>query len=385
MTIKDLLRLNLGRILSLPEIKPLFRDLYFSVAKIYQDQIHGIRINGAWIRRSATTQDFIPAWSDIDLTLLIDDQKLSAFVLKDNLLVKDLQLVPLRFFDSWSKAGGLRNRQFRSWISLRQNSPTLKASPWNDREIIAFEIVHELYLLYFQLERKLHEVEGDWNSISIRKLKVEIERLHVFWDTHNPEWLLKPRSEILLNDEQFFQRLDQLNEKLTLAINPHFRTYSFDPLIQKQNEDCNFLNLQIGGRTVMTVPHLTSLPKIIEKYSDYFVCSETFLKLIKAVGVQEQTLLNQLARDKSSYYFHYNLQRLATDLLGAYLLYPDNQSVLYYCFRNIHEFTSEVAKTESPYWQTIEAKWTEEGRLPLQTHDLASLVKAYLDVLASLS
>lgn len=371
--------------LSPKEIKPLFRDLYISVARIYQDQIKDLNICGAWIRRSATTQDFIPAWSDIDLTLLIDDQNLSGITLKNNLLVKDLQIIPLRFFKSWCLAGGLRNRQFESWISLRPYSPTLEPSPFLNREIIAFELVHELYLLYFQLERKLHGQADEWSHISVRKLKAEIARLYYYWDSKDTQWLLKPRAEIPVNDADFFQRLDQLLEKLRLSLHPHFQAYNFDPLIEQQMEGKNILNLRIGNQTVMTIPEMTSLTSELKHYPDYFVCSETFLKIIKAVGVQEQTLLNELARNRTSFYFHYNLQRLATDLVGAYLLYPENHTQLYYCFRNIHEFTMAVAETESPDWHVIERKWTEEGHLPLQTHDLAGLVKAYLEVLTSLS
>lgn len=386
MTLLDNLRLQLGHFFSSYGVRPFFRNIYFSFAKIYQDQLP---VREAWLRRSVTTRDFIPAWSDIDLTLIIDDKQVQAVKFPRDLLVKDVQIIPARFFKSWSMAGGLRNRQYKSWISLRQSCYQLSPSPWTQKEVLAFELGHEIYLLYFQLEKKIKEPESEWRTVAITKLMAEICRLQHYWDDPKGDWLLMERLYLYQDLEKsldlFLKKFDQFCQTLFSHLHPHLQTFGFNQLIEHQYEKYSVLNLEIGPHKVQVFPDETLTTQDFAKTAGFFQCTETFLRLIKAVGVQEQTLLNELACDRSSYYFHYNLQRLATDLMAAYLIFPDNHRQLYFCFKNIHEFTLKVGNIEAPEWQIIDQNWTQLGQLPLKTHDLAHLTQAYLDRLFSLS
>jgi hypothetical protein len=99
--------------------------------------------------------------------------------------------------------------------------------------------------------------------------------------------------------------------------------------------------------------------------------------MIKGIGIQEQTLLNQIAKDKN-YYFQFNLQRLANDLIGSVLVDTNNQTQLYYCFKNINDFHPV------PGWKDIDFRWQNDKIVHRNSQELLALASRFLEVLRSL-
>ena len=85
------------------------------------------------------------------------------------------------------------------------------------------------------------------------------------------------------------------------------------------------------------------------------------------------------------YYFKFNKQRLAHDLVGSICLTQINATQLYYCFQNIKEFTQKVANLTPPLWEEIDKQWQTQQRFTLNSDELIDLSTRYLDLLASLS
>ncbi len=370
--VKNFIRYWLASLLEAMGLTELCRSVFIQWAQRYVKQLTFIK--GAWIRRSLINQDFIPLLSDIDLTILIDDSEFEKhfeqMTMKTSWPIQDIQVISTDFQNDWELTGGLRNYQIPQWKSLKSFSPKLKTPiPLPSlRSQIAFELGHEVYLLYRQLNEKMG-LPGKLHEISRQKLMQELKRLLEFWHSLEPELLLKPRKEFLLTPD-FWPSQIQFWKDLLLAIPPALQTYSPD-------SNSGLLSLKVNGKQVMLVSEISHLTT-----SEYFFATVELLCLIKGVGVQEQELLNSLTLDKKSYFYRFNRQRLAHDLINGLLFARTNDTQIYYCFKNIKDFL--VAHNKTPPLWIFPLEWNEAKALNVPEITLMQQGRLYLEELKSL-
>jgi hypothetical protein len=382
---KNFIRYYLGKFFQLSPLSSVIRHFYRSWAQIYSDRLIQHSPNGVWLRRSVTNQDFMPFWSDIDLTIILKKNELLNFSLNKDLFVHDIQVLSDKHLDSWLRTGGFRNRQIPEWIKLH-GSEKIYTPQIESAQTLAFELAHEFYLLYHQLESKLHQnISDKWAMESAYKLLAELERVHLFWQSKDSRILSLTREQIFPRKNydsklwpQYLSAIDGYCQSIFQSLCEPLASFDFQPLVKSSGENYSILNLKILGKPVVVCHKADLIPKLIALFPTSFVCSPTFVKMIKGVGVQEQSLLNKLIHDRSSYYFHFNLQRLANDLLGAFVLNPGGHEQLYYCFKNINDFSMELLGNPVPGWN--------EGKVTYHSsQELLELINRYLEVLESLS
>ncbi|MFL5786092.1 MAG: hypothetical protein ACJ76H_15850, partial [Bacteriovoracaceae bacterium] len=93
---KEKLRWFLGGILKSTGLSEPTRRVYFSMARHFVRKLPSDSIDAAWIRRSTANGDFYPLVSDIDLTILVNDQNLQGIRKKDlrrSGLMQDVQFI----------------------------------------------------------------------------------------------------------------------------------------------------------------------------------------------------------------------------------------------------------------------------------------------------
>lgn len=341
-------------------------------------------IKGAWIRRSTTTADFIPLVSDIDLTVLIDLKDLPALMKERYFyprhLVRDVQLLAVPFLEDWLETGGIRNRQISSWQTIIPGEFHLRLPASFQKSDLAFELAHESFLLFSQLSQKINEK----NFPAQLKLRLELERLLQYWKTGDADLLLVSRSKIspeAANDEMgsFLIRLEAFWGELLLHLEKPMDAYPLTELMKLPDAEITSLFLKIQNRNAILAKDPRSYLKVAEEYPDHFIVTSNFVRLLKGVGVQEQTLLNQVAKRKTPYYVRYNRQRLAHDLIETLLQDIDNESRLYYCFRNNQEFLDSFGWGSAPHWEDL--RTGPEGKIPWTREELLRISLANLEVL----
>lgn len=354
-------------------LKESVRRIYFSHARSYLSQ-HQDKLSGAWARRSLVNSDFVPVMSDVDLTVLISLENLKSLYqnpLRKTLLVRDIQIVAEEFLSPWLQTGGFRNRQIPNWVPLLPSSRTLIDSPPEAEDEIAFELSQEAYLLYWQIEQFQKT-----SSITPMEQKLwrELERLAVFWRTRDPEIWTASRS---LFDPPFqkgrsglLAALDVFAGELLGSIASPMNSFDIAPLRKSGDENGHEAFLSIRGKPVYILTNVQAMDKV---KGSFFIITENFLKLIKGIGIQEQSLLN-LAAKAPGYYREFNRQRLAHDLIQALILEPWNKSQIYFCFKNIEEYLSILGASE-----------TEFRNLPEGETELLDLSHKVLARLGSLS
>ena len=385
MILKNYIRYYAGVISTKLGLNRLLKSIYILKASTFIEAIPSKKIRAAWIRRSLTTEDFVPFWSDIDLTILVSEASLS---FPNDFLIKDIQFVPEFVFEDWKQAGGIRTKPSEMWLPLLADQPMSSASE-NSHLFLAFEISHELELIYRQIEEKFHQWDDPFTIISKQKLELELFRLEQMWNTKNYDILHVSRKELskghstTLDFSNLLSRVDQLSKKLLENLPPPLNQYCADELICGEHEEISFLSLEIQNKKVVVVKNNKSAKDVILKYPEYFVTTLSYVQLIKGIGIQEQTLLNQLAKD-NSYYYKFQRQRLATDLLGALIATDCTQVRFYYCFKNIEDFHESLSTKRTNLWHLIEEKWHTASLIFSNSDEKLTLGLAYLDVLRSL-
>jgi hypothetical protein len=203
------------------------------------------------------------------------------------------------------------------------------------------------------------------------KLWKEIERLKVFWQTGREEITTASRKRFDISHDRalLLSSLEEFAGVLHSKIIPPMNQFDINPLIRKNDVYGDWLHLKIMGKEVFLLRDPLEFRKV--KDVGGFIITENFLKLIKGIGVQEQTLLNQ-AGNTSGYYREFNRQRLAHDLVQALLLQPENKSQIFFCFKNIEDFIPAIREQEE-----------EVKELPSKSEDLIKLATRYLALLAS--
>jgi hypothetical protein len=271
-----------------------------------------------------------------------------------------------------------------------QASIALNAPPAQERELIAFELAQEIYLLYQQLEKKLTQTGFlKWQHEATYKLIAEMERLLQFWQEQDDGLLFLSREEIFphqhFNPSQmgmYLERYDQNWQSIFKVLARTLQTFPIEEFLKTETEQYKILNFSIQDQQVLIAKVITQIPFLKTAFPDKFVCSETFVRMVKGVGVQEQTLLNKIA-SANNYYYQFNLQRLANDLASAALAQLD-QSRLYYCFKNINEFHLALLNESVPGWDGIELIWQNEGIVNQNSQELALITSSFLEVLRTL-
>lgn len=370
-------------------LKELVRRIYIIFAKIFTKCFLGDATQAVWLRRSSINEDFYPLTSDIDLTVLINDKQISKTFkyssIRGNFIIKDIQFISSRFFKSWIQAGGFRNRQIHQWKQICGESINFKDSIHISSAKLAFELAYEIHLLYKQLVHKMLENGTCSGKIfSQNKLLKEIERVRQFWFSRDIKWITKPRTEIPISGLclQEIKKLNQLCEDLLNNIESPMNNYDWESSIKYTLTDGFILDIQIDGMSVF-IPHdFSQFEVLLFKYHDKYVASSSYIKLIKGVGIQEQSHLNTLAKT-DNFYRNFCIQRLAHDLLGAILMEPENLRQLYYCFYNIQEFYKKLTNENLPNWDEIDTYWQKKQELPFNMKGLLSESQSKLDLLES--
>ena len=387
--LKDFIRYYGGIVFGWCILLPFWKNLYFLVAQNYLNFIDSHYIKGCWVRRSLTGKDFTPLWSDVDITLLVSDQSAMKLTLPSNILVKDIQIVSAEHLSSWIHSGGYRNRQIANWIKL-SGSVAILPPPQPSSEILAFELAHESFLLYKQLEEKLHQPKSKWLIEGTYKLVAELDRVLHYWIGREERFLFVSREEVLPRDvfiyehiSSYLAKYEAIWEEIFGALAPELKLFKPEDYFNTHDSEHQILNLSINERQVLLVRDVVNVPYFISQFPNHFVCGSTFLKMIKGVGVQEQSLLNNLAKF-GGYYFQFNLQRLANDLLGTLILHPTNQQQLFYCLKNINDFYMIMKSISVPGWSQIESHWNQNVSPKHNSQELLSLCPQFIEVLRSL-
>ena len=387
--LKQVVRYYAGLVLKMSYFLPLSKKLYFFILKKFLMKLNLSAIKGTWVRRSLTGRDFTPLWSDIDITLVVNEDLIGLIRLPKNLLVKDIQIVSDQHLNSWLTSGGFRNRQIPNWIKM-QGSIDLLSPPALTNEFIAFELAQEIYVLYQQLENKLKQTEFlQWQYESTYKLIAEMERLLRYWQERDDRLLFLSREDVFPRQQfmpaqigEYLERFDQNWQSIFKELALPLQGFPFKQYLNRETEEYQILNFSIQDRQVLVAKEINRIPFLKTVFPEKFVCSETFVCLVKGVGVQEQTLLNTIAHDKN-YYYQFNLQRLANDLVSAALA-PTDQSRLYYCFKNINEFHLVLFNESVPGWDDIELVWQNEGIVNQSSQELTLITSRFLEVLRTL-
>lgn len=380
---KDHLRYYLGQTLKALGTSELVREYYLRSAEKYVSQA-GPEVKGAWIRRSLTSSDFTPLVSDVDLTVLIDIDSIPGLMNSQKLsprhLIRDIQIVAAPFLKDWELTGGFRNRQLPSWIIIKGGS--LNEPPLLPRPEIAFELAHEIILLYEQLaSRLIHGLPA-----TIKKLGLELERLFDFWQSLDPGILNVPReiffSPDLIDDfPAFLRRHEAFWGEILSHLHSPMNEYELS-LLEKENfRYGSTLFLEIRKKEVFLLKDLSALEEAKINFKNHFIATPNIIRLLKGAGVQEQSLLNQVAGGKG-YYRSFCRQRLAHDLIGTLLQDPDNHRRLYYCFRNNQEFFEALSLDPAPGWNELSRG--PEGAIPWENSELLKVSLRNLEVLGQL-
>lgn len=391
---RNYLRFSLGSILQGWGATEFIRLLYIWLVRRYLIRFGMNEIKGAWIRRSIVTPDFMPLMSDADCTILSSEneifKKIDLEFHRPGLFLKDIQLLSERFFEPWLETGGFRNRQFPQWNALKPNSPILNVTHHFEKEILAFELAYESHLLFKQIGPKLKTAlfnPDEANDYALTKLTKELYRIKLYWEEPRSNWATCIRDQIPLVDnlDQFLFKIEVFWKDLLNHLNPKLRHYQWSESIIFETELGFFLNIEIEGLKVFLVHSIENLKAAILKHPECFVTTITYFELVKGVGIHEQTQVNELAvTNPKGYYFKFNCQRLAHDLIGSLYLEPDNEIQLYYCFSNIQDFYKSLTKKTIPQWDYVHESWQTNGKMPLLRPQILELSRAYLDLLASL-
>jgi hypothetical protein len=361
---KQKLRYIFGKILKAAGTTQLVHKLYLRLARNYLNK-SGQHVKNAWVRRSMTSVDFTPVVSDIDLTVLINISSIPELMrsraLSPQHLIRDVQIVSEEFLHDWEETGGFRNRQIPAWIPVQGDHKLLTPTTTEKREL-AFELAHEVFLLYSQLAIKL--IEGE--KPAIRKLGLELERLFDYWQSPDSELIFAPREKFFSEDlnsdfVRFLIRQEKFWGELLSRLQPPMGEYDLTLLENDKQSYGSTLFLNIDSRPVFLLNDINKLNDALKSHSAYFIATPNFIRLLKGCGVQEQELLNHVASRIPGYYRKFCRQRLAHDLIGTLLQDPDNQRRLFYCVKNNQEFLRHFS-LEAPGWSTLREQ--PEGNIP---------------------
>jgi hypothetical protein len=386
--LKSLIRYGLGRLTKSFGLQTFFREFYRLWAIRFTQNLDLSFVESIWLRRSTVTVDFTPFWSDIDLTVVVREEKLKVSPLPSDLLVKDLQFISAFHLPAYNRTGGFRHRQLTSW-KLLHGSSKLQNFPAEDKSKLAFELAHEAYLLFHQLQRKFGEVESVWRRQSITKLIAELKRLEIYWQDEKQSDLFISREKIiphLLTDREISESgiwLENFFQQLKAALHSTLQSFDHTTLIMQESEGRKKLSLEMIGKPVIVVDDPLQISVTSQELPKYFIATGTFIDLVKGVGVQDQALLNDLAK-VDDYYRDFNRQRLANDLIGAMLSNPGNRELMYYCFKNINDFYRAFYDENLSSWPQIEAHWLESQSPSSDSPEFQDLCLRYLEVLRSM-
>ncbi len=379
-----------GQFLAGSGLSEKIRSIYFGMAVNFVKKLPSSMVEAAWVRRSAANEDFLPIVSDIDITILIKDLDFSEMKsgkkLRTSPLMQDIQFISTRFLDAWMETGGFRNYQIPQWKQI-YGIPTQLRLPSSGTEEIAFEVAYEVHLVFKQIALKIFEHDFSAQSVNrdIRKLSLEIYRLKNFWDSRDKSWALKRRDDIppIGGLPELFSTLEELCRSLIEELEPPLNVYDWKKTVTHEDEYGFDTAISFKGHPIYVLKNPAGILPARKMKSGRFMVTPSYLQMIKGIGVQEQSLLNRLAREHS-YYRKFSCQRLGHDLIGALILEPENTEQLYFCFFNIAEFHHAITGEFPVKWPEIESNWKNSRELRLKRDELEKLSVTYLDHLEAL-
>lgn len=340
--IRSEIRKSLRTLSSLLGSEELIRKCYY----LYADSFflkNSAFIKKAWLRRSTITQDFVPFMSDLDVTIVIDHRQATPL----SWPLTDIEIISEDFFVLWLEAGGLRNKSIQQWKPFKTEDKFL-VSQEVSKEVLAFEIAYEFFLLYKQLILKCSQ-QVAFTDQSLIKLQLDLLRLKLIWDTQDYSPLYKPRIE-LLKEVKLYSDLNSFITFIDQFISDLLNELPYE----LQQYQLGLIDFPIEGKQVYCVRENDDFTKAVNSNPHHFIATESMIRLIKGVGILEHTHLNKLTKDKSSYFYKFNKQRLAQDLLGATLSPHRNDMQIFYCLKNICEFIEFHRGKIPPNWNANE-------------------------------
>lgn len=386
---KNTLRWLLGKTLSSLGLSEKVRAFYFRMAGNFIARLPGNCVEAAWIRRSAANEDFFPVVSDIDLTVLINDQDLKSLFTGRPLprprLMQDIQFLSKRFLSAWEETGGFRNYQFSHWRQI-YGIPVQLNGPQSGREELAFELAYETHLVYKQLALKL--LSSDFSGSArkdMTKLSQELNRIKLFWESGDKGWATAPRKDIPSPGgiPETLILLEELCRSLIGELEPPLNIYDWTKTVTGEDEFGFETAISFRGHPIFVLKDPKTVLTVRELKPGTFISTSSYLQMMKGIGIQEQGHLNRVAREHS-YYRKFSCQRLAHDLIGAIILEPDNLEQLYFCFYNISHFSHAIRGEFPDKWQEIESFWARHKKLPWSADELERICVTYLDHIESL-
>lgn len=391
--LKNFIRFYLGHILRDIGLKEFIRYLQIELTKVSISQF-STHVKAAWIRRSIVTDEYLPLCSDTDSTIVLDNKGVEKFIdrgfLKETLIFKDTQIVTEERFDDWLLTGGIRNRQVKNWKRLIDTHLLLSPPNNYQTEIIAFELTYEVFLLYRQLEEKMTQSQSNNSQMllySIQKLLKELYKVKAFWESKEESVLYSSRYLYVIDKDPIkaISGLNSFFQDLLDNLNPKLQNYPLENMVIKTDPLGKVMAFNINQKPVLIVDDQESYKRALVKSDSYFISYMALIKIIKGAGIQEQTLVNQLATDKSSYYYSFCRQRLTHDLVRAAIISPEDHQQLYYCFYNIHVFLTHFKVYSPSLWNMVSIEWKLNGRVHSSKRPLKRLVAGFLDQIQRIS
>lgn len=390
MISKNKLRWISGQFLAGSGLSEKIRSIYFGMALKFVKKLPSSMVEAAWVRRSAANDDFLPVVSDIDITILIKDldfsEMKSGTKLRTSPLMQDIQFLSTRFLSAWMETGGFRNYQIPQWKQI-YGIPTQLHLPTSGTEEMAFEVAYEVHLVFKQIALKIlsREFSESGDNQDIQKLILEVYRLKNFWESRDKNWALKRRRDIRPTGtiQDLFSTLEELCRSLIEELEPPLNVYDWKKTVIREDETGFDTAISFKGYPIYVLKNPAGILEVRKGKSGRFIVTPSYLQMIKGIGVQEQSLLNRLAKEHV-YYRKFSCQRLAHDLIGALILEPENTEQLYFCFFNIAEFHHAITGEFPVKWPEIESNWKKFRELRLKRDELEKLSVTYLDHLEAL-
>jgi hypothetical protein len=373
----DNLRYWIGLFWSLSLMRRAGRWFFLNYSHFILRKLRLPEVKAAYFRRSITSTDFVPFWSDIDLTIVIQSvdannyQSVERFynnVQKFLPWVCDIEVIEERFLASWANSGGYRKWYAESWIVIWGEKLQAKLYPARVSQR-AFDLAWEYRFLYQQLQSFFYQIEsgngGRFSYIGLRKVIADIiflSRINLFSETlpktqsreeilesffSDPFWSFKTSLVPFTDSSDELKRIhirlhNKILENISVNLSGYLNGYDVSSFYNFNENEPQLANLLLFGKK-------TYLMKVfdIEKMDDLgrsnriWIDLET-LRIFKAIGVQEHDYIYKfLSESDFDFLEDYMRQRLSQDHYQA-LLERGSEERLYYCKQNISGFLRQV-------------------------------------------
>lgn len=371
MMFKQKIRFLLGFLIKKLNLSNTGKFILFHFTKIQSFIVLDSNVE-LYFRRSITGKDFIPFWSDIDVTLIIKDNELGklrkslkkiSFLTAINPFLKDIELVDGATNLHWLDYSGIKNWNKSAWLS--QGGEKLQNKEWKDLFIqeICYNLVWEHRFLYEQLNKKINlffqKKISRLDLISAYKIIADIEGLLFILKSQtvlSRKDILKSYKlygevdKIYFTHDEIKLHFEFIMEKFSVLTNKIFTSLGL--ILKKQLDDFEEpFEIHLGQieenivffnfKSVFVEDfNKVSLEKYLGQAEGIIVLTPKLYKIYKICGVQEIDILIGLSQ-KPPYQFvnKYLNVRLLQDYIQA-ILEKKDELVLFFCRINIEKLLS---------------------------------------------